>query len=336
MIQTLSIAISALLIVSAAAGEIPQNTTAPCPIEYEGKFVPSSLACEDYLICYLGFWFEVSCPDGFWFQPKDGSCDYPSNVECFIQQSTTEGTATPPPSTTSSAWVSSTTGVETTTTARPSSTTTPQTSTTDLPSSIVSSSTANPTSTTNPWTSTPSEPEDLDKYCPPGVVAVLPHPNVCQKFILCFDGVAVERSCGDQLHFSARQRTCTLISEANCVLDGTVCPAIDDVDNIVTVANDYDCKGFFICFKGASILAFCGNYTHWDQQQQTCVLAERKQCTALTPPYPGLENDSMTCDKPGYYVLPHPRDAGKYFFCVDGNPVLTDFNQPRGNHSNQY
>lgn len=293
-----------------SADEVPQNTTAPCPSEYEGYFYPSTKACSEYLICFDGFWFEATCPNELWFNPEINACDLPEYVNCSID---------PLPTTESSTTMITTTTV-------PITTTTPQPTTTTVPPTT--SQSTDP-STTSSSSETTTEDEGLNKYCPIGVVSALPHPYDCNKFILCFDGTAVERSCGEDLHFSARLKTCALISEANCVLDGTVCPELDDVENIVTVANDYNCQSFYICFKGAPIPAYCGNFTHWNQQQQTCILEERSSCTALSPPYPELESDEMSCKKPGYYVLPHPRDEGKYFFCVDGSPVLTDFNHPR-------
>ena len=56
---------------------------------------------------------------------------------------------------------------------------------------------------------------------PGGIVYVdssslLPHPDRCDWFIECYNGVAYKKNCGDGLHFNARRRSCDFPHIAQC------------------------------------------------------------------------------------------------------------------------
>lgn len=146
--------------------------------------------------------------------------------------------------------------------------------------------TANPGSSTESTTQTTTisieittkDPGDYDSYCKDIRLGVLPHPKECHKLIVCFENVAVEHHCGDGLHFSPRHGTCLKIEEAECTTDNTICEKDNDPENIIFIANPYDCQGFFMCFDHKARPYVCSDGQHWNQSQRTCILEENSSC----------------------------------------------------------
>uniref|UniRef100_A0A182P9V1 Chitin-binding type-2 domain-containing protein n=1 Tax=Anopheles epiroticus TaxID=199890 RepID=A0A182P9V1_9DIPT len=52
--------------------------------------------------------------------------------------------------------------------------------------------------------------------CPRMGILSLPHPTSCQMFVLCFEGVANERSCPDGLLFNRQLHQCDLSANVVC------------------------------------------------------------------------------------------------------------------------
>lgn len=327
------------------------NTGVPCD-EPQGYFTKNNKSCDAYYVCHRGFWYEGRCPEPYWFNEENQGCDYQWNVDCEEDSETTtkevttsgstksdEGTGSPgetteshpeptkPEETTTISTEESTTisSEETTTISSEESTT--KSSEESTTKSSEESTTHSTEETTTPSTTTTEAPDvNLDDFCAEGFLGALPHPFKCSYFILCFDGTAVERFCGDDLHYSAREKTCMPIDEANCVLDGTACPKENDPENIKVILNEYDCRGFYICFSQSPIPAYCGRGTHWNQAKETCELEAVSKCEPLPPPYPGYKNDEVECPTDdGEHLLPHPREKGKWFLCKDGKPSLLDY-----------
>lgn len=59
---------------------------------------------------------------------------------------------------------------------------------------------------------------------------------------MCFDGVAVERSCSPGLFFSRSQLRCVRRPESDCLLDNESCPAENDPNNVVFLPDQEDCQ----------------------------------------------------------------------------------------------
>lgn len=152
-----------------------------------------------------------------------------------------------------------------------------ETTTTVVPERTSQSTTVIST-TTNGGEGTTKDPEDYDRYCKSIRLGVLPHPKDCHKLIVCFENIAVEHHCGDGLHFSARHGTCLKIEEAECTTDNTVCSKDNDPENIIVIANPYDCRGFFMCFDHKAQPYVCSKGQHWNQSQKTCILEENSSC----------------------------------------------------------
>lgn len=140
-----------------------------------------------------------------------------------------------------------------------------------------------PTTTTQEPSSTTSQKpiNEFDKYCKPNTLHSIPHPFNCNLFILCFNGVAVERHCAEELHYSPKHETCLLPREAQCISDGTICPETNDVNDIVVVENVYSCNSFYICFNGSPVPIQCAAGQHWSQEKGTCVLEQNSNCQVI-------------------------------------------------------
>ena len=55
-----------------------------CPEEQESEisFLPSPVDCSKFYVCTHNGPFEMSCPEGLWFNTELNVCDYPENVVC--------------------------------------------------------------------------------------------------------------------------------------------------------------------------------------------------------------------------------------------------------------
>lgn len=45
-----------------------------------------------------------------------------------------------------------------------------------------------------------------------------PHPWACDRFFVCIEGVAEERTCVDGMHFDVNKRECRAVNLAECIL----------------------------------------------------------------------------------------------------------------------
>ena len=55
-----------------------------CPEEQESgiSFLPSPVDCSKFYVCTHNGPFEMSCPEGLWFNTEVNYCDWPENVAC--------------------------------------------------------------------------------------------------------------------------------------------------------------------------------------------------------------------------------------------------------------
>ena len=72
------------------------------------------------------------------------------------------------------------------------------------------------------------------------------------KFILCFAGIPIERSCSPGLYWNIQYSRCVRRPDSDCVTDVNVCPISNDPNDIVIVPNDEDCQTYFICYGNIS------------------------------------------------------------------------------------
>lgn len=66
--------------------------------------------------------------------------------------------------------------------------------------------------------------------CPLRGVAFFRNQFSCTKFVLCFDGVAIDKTCSPGLYFSRAQSRCVRRDDSDCLLGDGTCPAENDPD----------------------------------------------------------------------------------------------------------
>lgn len=78
--------------------------------------------------------------------------------------------------------------------------------------------------------------------CPDDGVHFFPHASLCDRYIMCFGSVAIERLCAPSFHYSEREELCTWPDYAECTLESPLCPEIDDPQDLVWIPSQADCE----------------------------------------------------------------------------------------------
>lgn len=82
---------------------------------------------------------------------------------------------------------------------------------------------------------------DVNVVCPPNAVENFPYPYSCSRYIVCISGVQSERECPAGQHFNVADRTCTSIATAQCDVEQSICPIIDNIFNVVFMPSSRSC-----------------------------------------------------------------------------------------------
>lgn len=61
-----------------------------CNIVPDGVFIKDPDSCTTYDLCWQGTLLNSTCPEGFYFNAFTGECDYPTNVDCVAETTTTK------------------------------------------------------------------------------------------------------------------------------------------------------------------------------------------------------------------------------------------------------
>lgn len=118
---------------------------------------------------------------------------------------------------------------------------------------------------------TPEGPEEKEKKtevspqkhrCPTAGFMMIPLAGHCEKYLLCFGGHPVKRSCAPGMHFSREYRMCMPAESADCI--ATECPEEDDYENPTFIPNPYDCNAYYLCYGGDKFAFECYEDLHWD------------------------------------------------------------------------
>lgn len=88
---------------------------------------------------------------------------------------------------------------------------------------------------------------DFDGKCPESGIKVIRHKSECGKYILCFGGVRIVRSCAPGLHWSSKLQSCTRPEISECEEEISVhkgCPKENDPDNLVFLPDYKNCSKY--------------------------------------------------------------------------------------------
>lgn len=111
------------------------------------------------------------------------------------------------------------------------------------------------------WPTRRPDSDEVDEYeCPDEGIELVPHPNDCEKYILCVNGDRIKRNCAPELHFSPVKRVCMFPEDAECDAERVwECPDKDDLDDLVFLPNKEDCGKYYLCWEGEQIAMSCAD-----------------------------------------------------------------------------
>ncbi|PSN39603.1 hypothetical protein C0J52_06912 [Blattella germanica] len=328
-----------------------QPTTSPpeCPGEPGGPGCPICICdgtkfkhpfeCEWYYECEENVPVLHHCPGGFHWNEKYQICDYPCLAGCE------EGhpNSTSPELSTTTAIQTTTQGPTTVPTQAPTAipteaptsapteapTTLPTEAPTTVPTEAPTTVPSNASTTERPSTTCPSD--DNPPNCPfpdPEYSVFFPHPNSCNWFYHCSNGIAHCKICPANLHWNTVLNTCDWPSDANCEIginEAVLSPADPCADvapyrapacpNPVTPLNmliphPVNKEYFYICDDNALTLvavflaviatALCA------EDSTICPAGETPVCQISTKFRTQIEK------------YPHPSSCKWYFLCSNG------------------
>uniref|UniRef100_A0A336K4N7 CSON015615 protein n=1 Tax=Culicoides sonorensis TaxID=179676 RepID=A0A336K4N7_CULSO len=231
-------------------------------------FIPYPKDCSKYYSCVNGVGYEQKCPDGFWFNPANKYCDYPSNIDekyCPKYECPVGGIDYLPTPYACNEYVLCFDG-----------TPVPQTCAEGLEFDplikkcvLIESSTCEILNC----------PEDSDE------LVFLPNKKDCGSYYICVKGQPVPQSCADGLHWSVANSRCESNETAGCNAQSfkIALAAMEPIPASTTFSiacpffgihflpSPTECEYYFGCNNGKSHLFECPAGTAWDQTKKTCV-----------------------------------------------------------------
>lgn len=121
--------------------------------------------------------------------------------------------------------------------------------------------------------------------CPDDGIKNVAHPDDCEMFVMCVNGIRIKRDCAPGMHFSRRFRMCVPPAIAECE-DGEdfsaySCPSTDDPDNLVFNPDQSDCGKYYLCNGGMRVPFSCHSGLHWNRKKDMCMLPENAGCQQI-------------------------------------------------------
>lgn len=167
-------------------------------------------------------------------------------------------------------------------------------------------------------------PPPIEIECYPDGIEKHPHPYSCNKFIMCFDGWQIEQECAPQLHWSVLDGFCTTQDLAECSIESSLCPEVDDPDQLVFIPSSRDCNRYYICHNHQTIGLNCAPGKHFDPINNWCDIPENANCEVAVGPDPETPPpiDTIQCPDDGFYYRPHPTTCEYYFLCANGESTM--------------
>ncbi|XP_059058830.1 mucin-2-like [Achroia grisella] len=276
---------------SATTESILTTTPSICPPGTFGN-VPHPELCNSYYLCTGGIPIQVFCPDGQEFDPELRTCVQIGPNGCTLSQTSTTGhTSSTIYSTTSIAVTDHTT----------TSSETPSSSTESTTLTSTDQGSSETTAATTPSIICPDEPE---------VTFIVPHPELCNSFYVCIDGVSTQEFCPDGYEYDFDRWSCVRIAPGGCTYGQTTIPIgtsdITQPDSTTATTDDASattesiltttpsicppgtfgnvphpelCNSYYLCTGGIPIQVFCPDGQEFDPELRTCVQIGPNGCT---------------------------------------------------------
>ena len=247
-----------------------------CENVENGAFISHPTNCNKWIWCFNGKASEGSCPDEFYFNGEDQTCDFPENVECPWETSTptisTTVIDTTPiaPETTTTIIPETSPEIPITTTILPDTTTTeiisttpvlPETSTTEFPEIS--------TTTILPETSTTTVPETTTTVITePSTTAIVPDTTTTM----------VPETTTTMIPDPTT--TTTIIPETTTINPDAFNPCEGQPPGTF-VPSLTRCSGWFHCAYGVATEGDCRPGLHFDPIRQVCDFPDKVKCTIV-------------------------------------------------------
>ncbi|KAJ9600290.1 hypothetical protein L9F63_009415, partial [Diploptera punctata] len=101
----------------------------------------------------------------------------------------------------------------------------------------------------------------------------LPHQTDCTKYLVCDNGVLVEKDCPDHLHFNPVSKICDWQQNANCAIDQQ-----QQCQNSDILPHPKNCTKFYMCDNGVLVEKECPASLHFNSVSKVCDWEENANC----------------------------------------------------------
>ncbi|CAD7080519.1 unnamed protein product [Hermetia illucens] len=149
----------------------------------------------------------------------------------------------------------------------------------------------------------------------------IPHPDFCDKFLVCFNGRLAVKSCPDGLHWDNNSKTCNWPEEAQCPLveedaidEEVKCDPYANPLKTTFIRHPTDCSKFYMCQFGRKHETQCPDGLHFNIESSECDYPELAKCEVI----PGTTARPSICPAEGYETKGFPDVCSKFVQCVEG------------------
>lgn len=233
-------------------------------------FLPFPNDCTRYVVCVDGNAYEQKCPDGYWFNPANKYCDYPSNVDekyCPVIECTPGVVYNLPTKHSCNEYILCFDGTPVNMKCADGLEFDPEVKECVLYQD-----------STCEILNCPEENGDEPVF--------LPNKRDCQGYYICVSGTPVPQKCADGLHWNANDKQCQPPKVAGCEASrleiqqaalfpvpkpttfSVACPPF----GIKFLGSPTECEYYFGCNNGKSHLFQCPNGTAYDGSKRRCIL----------------------------------------------------------------
>ncbi|EAU77159.2 AGAP010466-PA, partial [Anopheles gambiae str. PEST] len=208
----------------------------------------------------------------------------------------------------------------------------------------------------------PTTPSPAINPCANNVgIAYLPHPQDCNRYYMCMDSQALERSCAFGEIFDIYKTTCGPSETSSCILNPTPTSTPGDIPKPPTsppnlnplfvcpeptgnFPHPTNCNLYYLCINSQSFQRECGPNLVFDIQIMQCNRPEDSICQAdlVTPPTadtttvqqgPDLAALCAALSMDSLVELAYPGECSSYIVCLDRQYIATEV-CPAGLHHN--
>jgi hypothetical protein len=185
---------------------------------------------------------------------------------------------------------------------------------------------------TNPW---------VPSSCPnTSNVTVIPHPDICSKYTVCFERIMNDRNCPVGLHYSYYDGGCVDPRLADCQTEKKLCKESIENNNLPKFfENERSCGSYFLCLGEKAVVLRCAPGSQFDVENNWCDNEKNIECKPTIPEdVPEIpDKESVECSGKSGITIPHPDSCQFYVFCAGdrsylqlcGNGLVFDINTGR-------